>query len=347
MRRALVKLALFAALLLALDRLVFAGAVALRDAGATRHLTQAAALYDPNWDPEIVFFGDSRTLHNYDLRAVERATGMRAYNFGDDGSSPEQQLFTLEEYLRVGHHPRVVVFQADPASLDEHTGIFDHRMFREHQADGAQAADLFWGTDLSLGQRVSRFAARHLLRTALLANRLPDILAEWLRSRTAAAAAGSGIDAPYPCGSEKNPQQCRNYGGAILFLPKAGTKLEPAPLSYGIAPAREALYEHLAALAESQGFAAILAETPRYRGDAQYEPKSKKASEGFYCGLAERHDALLFARLSHVGGIDQNDSLYMDWTHLNSEGAARMAKAIAPLIAAMAKNRRPQPCVLE
>ena len=123
MRRTITKLFVFVVLLLVLDRLVYAGAVFLRDHGA--HPTEIDLIYDDGgWNPPVVFFGDSRTRHNFDMSEIEYLTGLRAYDFGRDNASAEQSLFMLEEYLRRKHRPSVVVFEADPQLLDKTYGQF-------------------------------------------------------------------------------------------------------------------------------------------------------------------------------------------------------------------------------
>src|SRR5690348_12879067 len=122
MRRALTRLAIFLLVLLALDRLLFAGAMHLRDAGWAP--PEIDLIYRSQWDPAIVFFGDSRTHHHFDMRVVESLTGLSAYNFGRDEGTTAEKLFLLEEYLHQGHRPRLVVFEADVTGLAPRKGRF-------------------------------------------------------------------------------------------------------------------------------------------------------------------------------------------------------------------------------
>ena len=128
MRHAITRLVVFVALLMVLDRLVYAGAVFLRDHNG--HPTEIDLIYDDGgWNPQVVFFGDSRTRHNFDMSEIEYLTGLRAYDFGLGGASAEQNLFMLEEYLHHNHHPSVVVFEADPQFLDKTYGRFTRKIF--------------------------------------------------------------------------------------------------------------------------------------------------------------------------------------------------------------------------
>jgi len=140
MRHTLARLVVFVALLMMLDRLVYAGAVFLRDHSG--HPAEIDLIYDEGgWNPPVVFFGDSRTRHNFDMSEVENLTGLRAYDFGHDGASAEQNLFMLEEYLH-NHHPIVVVFEADPQFLDKSYGQFFRGEFRDHVAVVPDASEL-------------------------------------------------------------------------------------------------------------------------------------------------------------------------------------------------------------
>ena len=45
-----------------------------------------------------MFFGNSRTKHNFDMQEVENLTGLAAYDFGRDNASAVQSLFMLESF---------------------------------------------------------------------------------------------------------------------------------------------------------------------------------------------------------------------------------------------------------
>ena len=80
MRHAITRLVVFVALLVALDRLVYAGAVFLRDHGG--HPTEIDLIYDEGgWNPSVVFFGDSRTRHNFDMQRGQKADRPRRLRF--------------------------------------------------------------------------------------------------------------------------------------------------------------------------------------------------------------------------------------------------------------------------
>ena len=162
MRQAIIRLVVFVALLVVLDRLVYAGAIFLRDHSG--HPVEIDLIYDEGgWNPPVVFFGDSRTRRNFDMHEVENLTGLAAYDFGRDGASAEQNLFMLEEYLRNKHHPSVVVFEADPQFLDEGYGRFLKEDFRDHVAVVPDPSELLRQSRPTLQQRASAFA-RHLAR---------------------------------------------------------------------------------------------------------------------------------------------------------------------------------------
>lgn len=339
MRRAVPRLALFVVLLLVLDRLIFAGATYLRD-NAGRP-TGMGVIYDPRWNPQVAFFGDSRTKHNFDMAAIESLTGLRAYDYGRDGASAEEALLLLDEYLRHGHQPRVVVFEAELPLLDARIGQFFKEDFRDHLSLVPDPADLLRESP-TLQERAAAWAVTWLARSASIANRLPDLWGNW-RETAGQKEPGTLV---YACGPHFT-LRCEFHNGAELFLTNSGHKIERERTVFAIDPERMKLYLHIVTLAEQNGFQLLLAETPRFEGDLAYPPEVKAQSDAFFCGLARGHSDVLYARLTHTGGIDRDPSLYFDWTHFNSRGAARMSELIAPLIAALAKQSRPQPCLFE
>jgi hypothetical protein len=342
MRQAFIRLVVFVALLVVLDRLVYAGAIFLRDHSG--HPVEIDLIYDEGgWNPPVVFFGDSRTRRNFDMHEVENLTGLEAYDFGRDGASAEQNLFMLEEYLRNKHHPRVVVFEADPQFLDERYGRFLKEDFRDHVAVVHDPLELLRQSRPTLQQRASAFALTWLVKSASLPNRLPDL---WHRWRTQRAAGASEVQF-HPCGPPERHMLCRYYNGADNFVIGNGETMTGHPVPFNIDPERIALFEHLVSLAEQDDFQLMLLETPRLQGDQAYPPDQKQNAEAFYCGLAQAHRSVLYARITHTDGIDREPALYWDWQHFNGVGATKMSQLIAPLITALASRQRPEACLLQ
>lgn len=338
MRRTILRIVVFAALLVALDRLVYGGAMYLRDSSTVPEGVDL--LYDARWDPQVIFFGDSRTKHSFDLQVIEADTGLSAYGFAQNGASPEQNLFMLKEALRNGHQPRVVVFEADPLELTPHYGVFDKAPFRDHLLVVPDAADLLSGAQPSAQQRASAFAVTWLLRTASLPNRLPEL---WQR-RHERSDASERPAFTFACG--ENAPGCRFYHGGVTFLPSP-RKMAPEPFNYELGENRKALYRYVAQLAEEQDFWLILNEVPRYHGSQMYPQAPKAQSDAFYCSVAQSHTHVVFAQLTHFTGAEDDPSLYFDWEHFNANGAKKVSDILAPLIAKLAGGRRGEPCVYD
>jgi hypothetical protein len=342
MRQNILRLALFVGLLIGLDRLVYAGAIYMRDHGG--HPQGIDVIYqDESWSPQIVFLGDSRTKRNFDMQVVENLTGLSAYDFGYDNSSAEEALYILEQFLIHKDTPRVVVFEADPPMLDEAYGLFHREHFRTHVAVVPEPADLLRPNTLTMQQRATAFAVTWLMKTASLPNRLPDLLELW-RQRDDDSTTKVEVQ---PCGPEEMHLHCRSYNGASSFVESRRGQMTWRPLRFSISAGRKALYEYVAGLAEQHGFSLILLQTPRLNGDQAYPAELKAGADAFFCGLTQTRQNVLYARLTHADGIDQDPSLYWDWEHFNSAGAAKISRMIAPLIAAMAAGSRPEPCLME
>jgi lysophospholipase L1-like esterase len=88
-------------------------------------------------------------------------------------------------------------------------------------------------------------------------------------------------------------------------------------------------YEHVVTLARQYEFSLLLDATPRFHDDEVYPRGIKARAEAFYCGLAKAHRQVLYARLSHAGGIDRDASLYRDGGHFNMLGARKMSEMIS------------------
>jgi len=341
MRQAITKLLAFVAMLLVLDRLVYAGAILLRDHSG--HPAEIDLIYDEGgWNPPVVFFGDSRTRRNFYMREVENLTGLAAYDFGRDNASAEQSLFMLGEYLRHKHHPSVVVFQADPQFLDKGYGRFHKEDFRDYVAVLPEPMDVLHQSRPTLQQLASAFAVTWLVKSASLPNRLPEL---WHRWRTQNAAAGSEVQF-YLCGPPEKYLLCRYYNGADNFVLGTSETMTGRPLPFNIDAERMSLFEHVVFLAEQYDFRLMLLETPRLQGDQAYPSEQKQRAEAFYCGLAEVHRSVLYARMTHLDDMDRDPALYWDWEHFNGLGATKISQLIAPLISALAIRERLEACIL-
>jgi hypothetical protein len=343
MRQTVTRLVVFVALMVAMDRLVYAGAAFLRD-HAGHPMNGIDLIYDEGgWNPPIVFFGDSRTRLNFDMREVESLTGLAAYDLGYDNASAEQSLFMLEEYLHHEHRPSVVVFEADPMLLDKRYGSFHKEAFRDHVAVVPDPSDLLRRSRPTLQQRASAFAVTWLMKSASLPNRLPDLWSRWLARGTATVSEVLF----HPCGAPERHMLCRYYNGADNFVNGNGEHMTGELLLSNIDTERTALFEHIVTLAEQNDFRLMLLETPLLHSDQAYSPERKRRADAFYCGLAQAHRSVLYAQMTHTDGIDHDPALYWDWMHLNGIGATKMSQLIAPLIAALASYQRPEACLLQ
>jgi hypothetical protein len=341
MRQALIKVSLFFGLLFVLDRLVYAGATYLRDNSS--HLDGIDLIYQvDSWNPSILFFGDSRTHRNFDMREIETLTGLSAYNFGFDNASAEEGLFILEQYLSHKESPHVVVFEAEPQFLGQF-GKFHKEHFRDHVAVFPDTAQLLQETPPTLKQRASAVAVTWLLRSASLQNSLPDLWKRWLEPR---AKSPSEVQI-HPCGPPEKHMSCRYYNGSDTFVESRAEALEVKSIQFSIDAERTALFEHLVWLAEQDDFLLMLVETPYYTGDQVYPPEPTAQAKAFFCDLAQQHRRVLYARLIHGDGIDRDPAVWWDAAHFNVLGATKMSQLIAPLITAMVHDSRPEACIQE
>lgn len=336
MRKALIRAALFIAILLVLDRAVFAWILHLRNESGYHE--GIYLIYYPKWDAEIDFFGNSRTRHNYDMRVIENETKRTAYDFGIDGIGVQEAVFMIEEALRNGHHPKVIVLQTEPVCLVPVYGFFNLAPFREYLATEPTNTIRWAAQAPTLAQRVGEIADAWIFRSASFPNRVPDM---WIHSNNPDVPPSPTVQ-PGVCGGGP----CFLYHGSELYRNThsyAGTPVPP-PISVVIDPKKTELYRDAVKLATDYGAYLLLVESPRYFGDTVYSAEARAQVDEFYCGLAQANPNVMYARLSHVGG--RNPDIYLDEEHFNVDGARLMSEAVAPLIAELADNHRPQPCLL-
>jgi hypothetical protein len=342
MRQAIVRLALFVAVLLVLDRLVYAGAIYMRDAGG--HPSEIDLIYDDGgWNPQIIFFGDSRTRRNFDMKEIERLTRLNAYDFGRDGASAEECLFMLQEYLRNYHRPQVVVFEADPMFLNQKWGTFNAEDFRSHVAVVPSSEELLFKTEPTLQERVSGFMVSWLIKSASIPNRLPAL---WQRWRHPIVVGGSTVQF-YPCGPPERHLQCRYYNGSEDFVRGNGVEMSWQQMSLVLDEERMTLFDRVVSLAEQYRFHLLLLETPRLDEDKAYDTQKKAILDAFYCDLARGHSSVTYASITHVDDLDHDIGLYYDWAHFNGLGATKMSQLTAPVIKEILAGARPGPCLFE
>jgi hypothetical protein len=346
MRRALLHAVVFVAVLVAVDRAIFAGAMYLRDHGNLRN--GADLLYDPSWDPSVVFFGDSRTTHNFDMSVIEAMTGLTAYNFGIDGSGTRQNVLMIDQLLGYHHHPKVIVLEADVNSLSNNWGRLDIAPFQAYLATRPAPDALVAPDNRNLSGRLVKFGMRWVLRSASIANRLPDLVEHWqLRDQINDVA----HETPQTSVCDETPEggvlRCIDYHGSKLFVPERPWSVEfKLGGTVDIDADQMALFERAVALARAHGAYLLLEQTPYYLTDTIYPPDDTAPVEQFFCELARANPNVLYARLSHLDGIDHDPALYYDPWHFDAAGARIMSEATAPLIADLAHGYRPEACIL-
>lgn len=337
MLRILVKLLFFVIVFMMLDRAIFAAAMYIRDHRGYHEGINL--IYYPKWDAQIVFFGNSRTAHNYDMQRIEEITKQTAYNFGIDGIGLQQSVFMIEELLRNNHHPKVIVLQADPLFLTRGYGVMSINPFREYLAT-EPPNDVLWAVHpATLSQRMGEWSNAWLARTASLPNRLPDMWVEYSPS-------GGPPPDPKPRRANAGTFAYTAYHGSVLYDVDHRYKGNDAVENgFSLDPTQNVLYERAVELAEAAGAKLLLAQSPRYGIDIAYPEKTIKGpSDAIFCGLAQRSDNVLYARMTHVG--DDDPDVYFDQIHFNIDGAREMSDAVAPLINELLRGARPEPCVL-
>ncbi|CCG41400.1 hypothetical protein PHAMO_270241 [Magnetospirillum molischianum DSM 120] len=250
------------------------------------------------------------------------ATEQSVFNFGADGANFDQQFLTLKIWLESGHHPKLVIFEADPESLNPASLHFDTTQFREWALENTQIHDLFLPETFPK-KELEAFFARYVLKSSVLANRLPELFRAWTnRNNPGWLCFGLG--------------DCRYRQGSLLMPPRDWTP--PAVLSsadYALSAKRQAGFVELVEMAQRHGIKVLLIETPRYDVDDTLGEDTRRQTRTFFCGLTENRPDVVYADLSKINGLDKDPQNYVDAMHLNISGAEAFTSGVIPLVRAM------------
>jgi hypothetical protein len=315
-KRHIIQLAVFALVLLGIDRAVYAAAIYARDSATT--YGKLSEIYRPSEDYGIVIFGSSRAYLHYDVSELSSLTGQSVFNFGLDGTNAEQHLFELEEYLRRGGSPEMVVFEADPESLDPSFYRFKREIFRDYLSESGEATELLLNADNPVVRQVERFTLTKAMKSWAFAGRIETLARSWLNSDSSQFCL-PGV-------------ACEYEGGSILIDVRRTREFLDSELAervkqIQIDEGRKQMFKRLVDLSAQHGFKLALVETPRHRAGETLDPLVTGEAREFFCGLANGDDATTYLHPSDDARWDDPD-LYFDGDHLNAAGAKAATSAI-------------------
>jgi hypothetical protein len=109
------------------------------------HLLEANYDFKPSYvtnakpSAEVVILGSSRVIHMMDPRAIERKTGLKAYNLGINAGNTDEQAALLRLYLQHNPRPKVIVVEFTPEHLSQDQLYFHPYLFANHLFDPGMA----------------------------------------------------------------------------------------------------------------------------------------------------------------------------------------------------------------
>lgn len=113
MKKFLLKIALFLAILLVLDRLSGFG-FAYLSSHAKGGYTEHFHYLTEKIDEDILVFGSSRALHHYNPEIIEDSLKLSCYNCGQDGNGI-LLFYGWWKNIKKHHHPKMIIYDISPS----------------------------------------------------------------------------------------------------------------------------------------------------------------------------------------------------------------------------------------
>jgi hypothetical protein len=86
---------------------------------------------------EILITGSSRALVHYDPREISKATGLKAFNLGLNGSQSDMQVAVLKTYLAHNRKPKLIIHNLDLFSFQTSKEIYDPAQYMPYLNESA------------------------------------------------------------------------------------------------------------------------------------------------------------------------------------------------------------------
>lgn len=86
-------------------------------------------IYDGKAETELSIYGSSRAWVHIDPRILEDSTGMKTYNFGNDGHNFPMQYLRHKEILKNLPHPKLILLVIDFYSLYKEDSLYNSKQY--------------------------------------------------------------------------------------------------------------------------------------------------------------------------------------------------------------------------
>ena len=249
---------------------------------------------------DIVISGSSRAAYHYDPRAIEAATGLRAYNLGRAGTQTDVELAVLRAYLEHNRKPLLVVHNLDAFTFVMSREIYDPALYIPYLHD-KEIYEPLHAIDPEL------YRSRYV---PLYGYVVEDMDLNWVTGLKALA----GV----------NPREDFYLG----FSPRHKTwtddfekykESHPNGVAFAIEPAGIRALRDLILTCRDNGIPLILVYSPEYR-EMQQMTSNRQAIFAEFHDLAAEYQVPIWDYSNW--SYDGNRALFYNSQHLNADGAS-------------------------
>ncbi|MBI5610517.1 MAG: hypothetical protein HY902_16695 [Deltaproteobacteria bacterium] len=304
-RRAAMRLAVFAVLLILLDQLLGAGLTVLFRRVRTGDMGGKLQLA-LDQRPDVLVLGSSRAVHHVDGAQLGRDLGQAVYNAGVNGQEIYYAYLLLQLWQARGLPvPKRVLLQIEPTSLHEMPGeLASVALFGPLMDESPAVRDVLYSR--------SRWEpVKYLFKTYRFNGRVLAVLRNQARSAEGRPDGFEPMDGQLPAGTPPKPE--------VL----AAQQAQAGPMD----PPKTRMLAELHAWCRDHSSQLVLFHTPNWRDDAV----AHAALLAHVAALQQQLPGLGWIDLSRHArpGLADRPELYVDEGHLNREGARLVTAELA------------------
>ena len=292
MKKTVIKLAIFALLVVAVDMLVGVGADFLRShtkGGETGRLIYI----NNNTEEDLLVVGSSRAIHHYNPEILEDETGLSVYNAGTDGNGILLFYMQLCNILR-HHTPKFIIYDFQYSfdlSADDHSKYLN--LQKPFYGQNQQVDSVFLAVDW-------RNKYKNLSQAYIHNSKLPQYISDFIRPLE------PNIKGYKPLNGQMTPGQFQATSYQTLDVDSVK---------------RDYINSYIRLCREHEvGLAFVVSPL--------YFPSDKNVTVEPIAQIA-RENGVRMLDFSDSDAFLGNDSLFVDPTHLNAAGADLLTKMVA------------------
>lgn len=290
--------------LLALVDLTFGAVMSNMQAASRGGDTRNLHHINTSLTDSVIILGSSRANHHYDPSILAEKFGTSAYNCGFDGNGIILAYSFVNNMLQRGHRPRMIIYDFFPAfDLNDNNdrGKALSRIRPYYRIDGMQEII----DDIDPNEYVKLHLASYRYNTTFL-----QVISDYFKPQQHAEAGFKPMDGSMSTQFTDRPEPAR--------------------------PVDSIKAKYLRRLVETcrrEGIRLVMVVSPYYFKPSQAERQRYDSLYSLYVGMDV---PLLYFK--NLEGISGNDSLFVDPSHMNREGARRFSTMLADTLASLFRH---------